>query len=427
MSMVFFPEQLKKMMNAFTLLFLMALAVSFGLEWWLMRRQIAHVRGHRDTVPEPFRASITLDVHQKAADYTVDKARVSEAERLISLALLLILTLGGGIDYLNKLWISFELTPWIAAIGTLLTTLLLMQLVDIPLGYYRTFGVEQKYGFNRSSPGQFLTDLALQTGLSLAIGIPLLTVVLWIMDHIDHWWFWAWAVVMGFTLLMSWAYPTFIAPLFNQFSPLADDALRERIESLLQRCGFHSQGIFVMDGSKRSSHGNAYFTGVGESKRIVFFDTLINTLEPDEIEAVLAHELGHFKCHHVIKMLVVTASLSLAGFVLLGWLSDQTWFYQGLGVGQGSHALALLLFMLVAPVFSSFLQPAMAWFQRRHEFEADAFASTHARPEQLVSALVKLYRDNASTLTPDPLYSAFHYSHPPAAVRIAHLNAQKTS
>lgn len=415
------------MINAFTILFLVVSGVSFGLEWWLMRRQVAHVRGHRDNVPEPFQTAITLEVHQKAADYTVDKARISEVERLISLALLLTLTLGGGIDALYNRWAGFELAPWITGIGTLLTTMLLLQLVDIPLSYYKTFGVEQKYGFNRSTPRQFFTDLALQTGLSLAIGIPVLVLILWIMDNIGHWWFWAWAVVMSFTLLMSWAYPTFIAPLFNQFSPLADAALRTRIESLLQRCGFHSQGIFVMDGSKRSSHGNAYFTGMGESKRIVFFDTLINTLDPDEIEAVLAHELGHFKCHHVIKMLVVTASISLAGFVLLGWLSDQHWFYQGLGVGQSSHALALLLFMLVAPVFSSFLQPAMAWFQRRHEFEADAFASTHARPEQLVSALVKLYRDNANTLTPDPLYSAFHYSHPPAAVRIAHLNAQKAS
>lgn len=415
------------MINAFTILFVLVLSVSFGIEWWLMRRQIAHVRSHRDSVPDAFQASISAEAHQKAADYTVDKAHVAEVERLVGLAVLLLLTLGGGIDFIRGVWADFGLSAGTTGIGIILSTMLLMQIVEIPVSYYQTFIVEQKYGFNRNTQRQFLIDLGLQTALSLAIGIPVLALILMIMNSVEHWWFWAWLVIMGFTILMSWAYPTFIAPLFNRFTPLADDQLRTRIESLMQRCGFHSQGIFVMDGSKRSSHGNAYFTGVGESKRIVFFDTLIATLEPDEIEAVLAHELGHFKCHHVIKMLVVSGGITLVGFALLGWLSGQDWFYTGLGVSENSHALALLLFMLTAPVFSAFLQPAMAWFQRRHEFEADHFASTHARPERLISALVKLYRDNASTLTPDPLYSAFHYSHPPAAIRIAHLEASKTS
>lgn len=414
-------------MNAFTTLFLLVLLISFGLEWWLMRRQIAHVRIHRDNVPEAFRESISLEAHHKAADYTVDKAYVAEVERLFSLAVLLLLTVGGGIEAISHFWGGFGLAPWLAGVGTLLSTLLLLQLIDIPISYYQTFVVEQKYGFNRNSPRQFLTDLVLQTGLSLAIGLPLLVFILWIMDSVENWWLWAWMVIMTFSIVMSWAYPTFIAPLFNQFSPLNDASLCKRIESLLERCGFQSQGIFVMDGSKRSSHGNAYFTGIGESKRIVFFDTLITALEPDEIEAVLAHELGHFKRRHVIKMLIVSATVTLVGFALLGWLSGQSWFYQGLGVSQGSHALALLLFMLVAPIFSSFLQPALAYFQRRHEFEADEFATAHAQPASLVSALVKLYRDNASTLTPDPLYSAFHYSHPPATVRIAHLDAKAAS
>lgn len=414
-------------MNAFTTLFLLVLLISFGLEWWLVRRQIAHVRRHREAVPEAFCASITLDAHQKAADYTVDKAYVAEVERLFHLALLLTMTLGGGIETIRQIWAGFALAPWMTGIGTLISTLLVLQLIDIPISYYQTFVVEQKYGFNRNSPRQFFTDLILQTGLSLAIGVPLLAFILWIMDNVTHWWLWAWLVIMSFSIVMSWAYPTFIAPLFNQFSPLSDDGLRVRIESLLERCGFHSQGIFVMDGSRRSSHGNAYFTGIGESKRIVFFDTLVNTLDADEIEAVLAHELGHFKRRHVIKMLIVSALITLTGFAMLGWLSGQGWFYEGLGVHEESHAMAFLLFMLVAPIFASFLQPALAYFQRRHEFEADDFASAHARPTSLISALVKLYRDNASTLTPDPLYSAFHYSHPPAAVRIAHLDAKVAS
>jgi STE24 endopeptidase len=297
-------------------------------------------------------------------------------------------------------------------------------LIELPLSAYQTFVIEERHGFNRNTPGQFAKDLLLQTILSLAIGAPLLALLLWVMDSTGAtWWLLAWAILMGFSILMSWAYPTFIAPIFNQFTPLADATLRQRIEALLERCGFHSKGIFVMDGSRRSGHGNAYFTGIGNSKRIVFFDTLVDSLEHDELEAVLAHELGHFKRRHVVKMLLTSASISLLGFALLGWISQKDWFYQGLGVEQPSNAVALLLFMLVIPVFTVLLKPAMAYFQRRFEFEADDFAASHTQARHLVSALVKLYRENASTLTPDPLYAAFHYSHPPAAIRIDHLNA----
>jgi STE24 endopeptidase len=414
-------------MNAFTALFLLALLISFGVEWWLSRRQVAHVQAHRNDVPDAFRETISLEAHQKAADYTVAKARLGDVDRIAGAAILLLFTLGGGIDWLSRLWGGFGLSSMAAGIGTILTTLLLIQLLELPIHVYQTFVIEERYGFNRNTPRQFMTDLVLQTALSAAIGVPLLALILWIMDSVGgYWWLLAWSIIMAFSILMSWAFPTFIAPLFNKFTPLADETLRKRIEALLERCGFHSQGIFVMDGSRRSAHGNAYFTGIGDSKRIVFFDTLVNTLDHDELEAVLAHELGHFRRKHILKMLLASAAVSLIGFALLGWLSGQSWFYHGLGVSTISHATALLLFMMTAPIFSSFLQPAMAYFQRRHEFEADDFASAYARPASLISALVKLYRDNASTLTPDPLYSAFHYSHPPASIRIANL-ASKAS
>lgn len=414
-------------MNAFTAVFFLALALSFGIEYWLSRRQVAHVLAHRNAVPEAFRDTVTLEAHRKAADYTIDKNRLGNIERVVSAALLLLFTVGGGIAAVQGFWSGFGLSPLWSGIALILTTLILIQLLELPLGIYQTFVIEERYGFNRNTPLQFAKDLGLQLLLSLAIGMPLLALILWVMDSVGaYWWLLAWAIVMGFSILMSWAFPTFIAPLFNKFTPLPDETLRKRIESLLERCGFHSQGIFVMDGSRRSGHGNAYFTGVGNSKRIVFFDTLLNSLGHDELEAVLAHELGHFKRRHVIKMLATSAAITLAGFALLGWLSGQGWFYQGLGVSAVSNAAALLLFMLVAPVFTTFLQPVIAHFQRRYEFEADDFAASHTRPGFLISALVKLYRENASTLTPDPLYSAFHYSHPPAAIRIANLSA-KTS
>jgi STE24 endopeptidase len=414
-------------MNSFTTLFLSVLVISFGIEWWLARRQVAYVRICRSEVPDPFRATISLEAHQKAADYTVDKARLGEFELILQAAILLFFTLGGGIEGIHQFWNNFGFSPLMTGVSVILTTLLLVQLLELPFNIYQTFVLEERYGFNRNTPRQFMIDLVLQTLLSMVIGAPLLAMILWVMDSLgSYWWLIAWAILVGFSILMSWAFPTLIAPLFNKFSPLTDETLRTRIESLLERCGFHSRGIFVMDGSRRSSHGNAYFTGIGDSKRIVFFDTLINTLDHDELEAVLAHELGHFRRKHVLKMLITSSTITLIGFALLGWLSGQNWFYSGLGVGTPSHATALLLFIMVAPIFSSFLRPALAYFQRRHEFEADDFAAAYAKPSCLISALVKLYRDNASTLTPDPLYSAFHYSHPPAAIRIANL-ATKTS
>ena len=412
-------------MNAFTVLFLIALALSFGIEHWLSRRQAAHVLAHRHAVPDAFRETVSLEAHQKAADYTLDKNRLGDINRIFGLAILLLFTLGGGIEAVQGFWQGFGLAPLATGVAVVLTTLVLIQILELPLGLYQTFVIEERYGFNRNTPAQYAKDLGIQWLLSVALGGPLLALILWVMDSMGSlWWLLAWAIVMSFSILMSWAFPTFIAPLFNKFTPLADEGLKQRIEALLDRCGFHSKGVFVMDGSRRSGHGNAYFTGVGASKRIVFFDTLIESLEHDELEAVLAHELGHFKRRHVLKMLFTSACITLAGFALLGWLSGEDWFYRGLGVDSRSNATALLLFMLVAPVFTVYLQPVIAWFQRRYEFEADDFAAAQTRAAYLVSALVKMYRENASTLTPDPLYSAFHYSHPPAAIRIAHLLAK---
>jgi STE24 endopeptidase len=413
------------MMNTFTVVFLLALAVSFAIESWLSWRQARHVSAHRDQVPEAFRDSIPLDAHQKAADYTLAKVKLGDLERIVGVLILIGLTLGGGIDAIARWWAGLGLSPITTGVGTVLTALFVIQLLELPFAVYRTFSLEERFGFNRNTPRQFVKDLLLQAALSVVIGGLLIAAILWVMDRAGSlWWVVAWALFLGFSILMSWAFPTFIAPLFNRFTPLEDEALRRRIEALLERCGFHSKGIFVMDGSRRSGHGNAYFTGIGNSKRIVFFDTLLASLEPDEVEAVLAHELGHFKLRHVLKLLVASTVLSGIGFGLLGWLSTQDWFYSGLGVAVKSNAVALLLFLLIVPVFIVFLQPLVSYFHRRHEFEADDFAATYTRPAFLIRALVKLYRENAATLTPDPLYSAFHYSHPPAAARIAHLSAR---
>lgn len=415
-------------MNEFTLVFLLALAASSGVEFWLSRRQAAHVLLHREKVPEAFRETVTPEAHRKAADYTVDKGRLGDVDRALGILVLLVFTLGGGIALLQSVWSGFGLSPLVTGVGLILSVLLIIQLIELPLALYQTFVIEERHGFNRNTPGQFAKDLVLQMLLSLAIGAPLLALILWVMDSTGpYWWLLAWAILMSFSILMSWAYPTVIAPLFNKFTPLPDATLRQRIEALLERCGFHSKGIFVMDGSRRSGHGNAYFTGIGDSKRIVFFDTLVDSLEHDELEAVLAHELGHFKRRHVIKMLITSAVLTLGGFAVLGWVSQEDWFYRGLGVPDASYAAALLLFMMVSPVFTVFLKPVLAHFQRRFEFEADDFAASHTRSRDLISALVKLYRENASTLTPDPLYATFHYSHPPAAIRIAHLNGHTSA
>ena len=413
------------MMNTVTLIFLIGLTLSVVLQWWLGQRQSRYVRDHRHSVPDAFRDHISLESHQKAADYTLAKLQFGKIELLVATVLLLIWTLGGGLNWLDQFWRGMTLSPIMTGLAVIFSFMLISSLLDIPLSLYRTFRIEGRFGFNRMTGKLFVTDFLKNIALAVIIGAPLLWVVLWLMqDASPLWWLYVWAIWMGFSLFMMWAYPAFIAPLFNKFSPLDDSALRERIERLLSRCGFRSNGIFVMDGSRRSSHGNAYFTGLGDNKRIVFFDTLLKSLDPDEVEAVLAHELGHFRRRHIQKRIAVMAVFSLVGLALLGWLLDYQPFYTGLGLEQSSTYIALLLFMLVLPVFSIYLQPLMAAFSRKHEFEADDFAAEQSDARTLVQALVKLYKENASTLTPDPVYSAFHDSHPPAPVRIAHLSSK---
>ena len=332
-------------------------------------------------------------------------------------------TLGGGIEVVAAAVAGLEWPPLARDVSTVFAVVLAMSALGLPFSLWRTFGVEKRFGFNRTTPALFVADLARQLLLATLIGLPLLAAILWLMASAGAtWWVWAWLLWLGFNLLLAWAYPTFIAPLFNKFTPLDQGPLRERVEALLGRHGFASRGIYVMDGSRRSGHGNAYFTGFGRAKRIVLFDTLIEHLQPDELEAVLAHEIGHFRLRHVPKQLAFGAAL--AGFALLGWLMQQGWFYAGLGVETQTVATALLLFLVAIPHFALLLQPLSARLSRRHEFEADAFAAGETRAETLVDALVHLYRDNAATLTPDPLYSAFHDSHPPAPVRIAALRGR---
>ena len=409
-------------MNAFTLLFLAALALSLGLQLWLALRQGRHVTGHRGEVPEAFREKVPLEDHQKAADYTDAKLRLGNIELVYSTALLLVWTLGGGLEWLDGAWRATELGALWGGLGVLISFALIAGLLDLPFGYHRTFHLEARFGFNRMTLALWLKDLIKGTLLTLFIGAPIAALALWLMGAAGElWWLWVWAVWSGFSLLMMWAYPVFIAPLFNRFEPLEEGPMRSRIEQLLERCGFHSQGLFVMDGSTRSAHGNAYFSGFGRNKRIVFFDTLLDGLDEDEVEAVLAHELGHFKLRHVAKRLTFSLALSLAALALLGWLAAEPWFYQGLGITTPSNHMALLLFLLVVPLFGMLLQPISAQLSRRHEFQADDYAATQASGDALVSALLKLYKENANTLTPDPLYAAFHYSHPPAVERIGNL------
>jgi len=412
-------------MNGFTLVFLATLAAGLLLEYWLLWRQARAVTTHRDRVPEPFTGRITLEQHRKAADYTLAKIVHARASLVLGALLLLGWTLGGGLELLDRLWRQAPLPePW-PGVGLLLSMVLVSAVLELPLELWHTFGIEARFGFNRTTPRRFLLDRLLGAALLLALGAPLAALVLWLMERAGGgWWLWAWGAWMGFTLFVSWAWPTFIAPLFNRFTPLQDAALKRRLEALLERCGFRSSGMFVMDGSKRSSHGNAYFTGLGRNKRIVFYDTLLERLEPEEIEAVLAHELGHFRRHHVRKNLLLMGLTSLAGLALLAWLLEQPGFFSGLGVSRPSAATGLALFLLVLPVFTRFLAPLFNALSRRHEFEADDFAARQSDAGALIDALVKLYRDNAATLTPDPLYSAFHHSHPPAPVRIAHLSSR---
>jgi len=412
-------------MNTFTIIFLIALLISSTVQFWLAKRQANYVAAHRAEVPEAFKDKVPLAAHQKAADYSQAKLKLGNIDGLLSIAVLLSLTLGGGINLAFSYWPTVITSPLWAGVAATASIFLLMTLIETPTSLYQTFVIEEKFGFNKSSIGQFIKDQVLQLSLGAAIGLPILALILWVMDNVGPlWWLWAWGILMGFSLLMSWLYPTVIAPLFNKFTPMEEGSLKDRIQGLLARCGFNSQGIFIMDGSKRSGHGNAYFTGLGNNKRIVFFDNLVASLEEEELEAVLAHELGHFKCKHVIKMLIATSIMSLISFAVLGWLISQAWFYNGLGVEQASNAAALLLFMLVSSSFTFFMQPISAYFQRKFEFEADDFAANNAKATKMISALVKLYEENANTLTPDPLYSAFHYSHPPAAIRIAHLESK---
>jgi len=410
-------------MTAFTALFLSLLILTTVIRLWLGRRHIAYIQSHRNAVPAAFAGDISLDAHQKAADYSSAKTRLVMTESLVQAILLWALTLGGGLQLIDEAWRSVlpDAEIYRGAL-VILSAFVISSLVDIPLDYYKAFVVDERFGFNKMTRAMFFSDLVKHSLVGLVLGAPLLFAALWLMQGAGNlWWLYLWVLWSGFNLLMLAVYPTVIAPLFNKFSPLADEALKMRIESLLARCGFKSQGLFVMDGSRRSSHGNAYFTGFGAAKRVVFFDTLLDRLDADEIEAVLAHELGHFKHKHVIKRIALMFIVSFAGLALLGWLVNQPWFYSGLGVENASNYMALLLFILVSPVFTFLLRPLLASYSRKNEFEADAYAAQHSDSKHLIEALVKLYRDNASTLTPDPLHSAFYDSHPPASIRIAKL------
>ena len=412
-------------MNEFSWIFLIALALMTGIEIWLSLRQRRHVLANRDEVPAAFREQIGLAAHQKAADYTVAKGAQMRRESWFGAVVLILWTLGGGLALLSGAWESLGWSAMITGVVLILSFLVIGSLLELPLSWYRTFVMEEKFGFNRNTPALFLGDFGKQMLLMLVLGAPIAWVTLWLMNSTgEFWWLYLWAAWMVFAVVMMWAYPAFIAPLFNKFTPLDDANLKEKVESLLQRCGFKSQGIYVMDGSRRSGHGNAYFTGLGNNKRIVFFDTLLNTLNEDQIEAVLAHELGHFRRKHVVKNMLMMAVMSLVGLALLGWASTQTWFYTGLGVEMQNNAIALILFMLVIPVFSFFLHPLMTSMSRKYEFEADAYAASVSNADDLITALVALYKENASTLTPDPLVSAIYDSHPPASLRIAALQTR---
>ncbi|AXS79465.1 M48 family metallopeptidase [Dechloromonas sp. HYN0024] len=409
----------------FTLIFLVFFTLTLVTRLWLKMRHIRCVATHRSAVPAEFTERITLPDHQKAADYTIDRSRTAIAGLFIESLLLLALTLGGGLAALHEFW-SLRLDGLPYGLAMIFSLTFISGLVDLPLSLYSQFVIEARHGFNRMTAGLFFADLLKQTLLGLVIGAPVIAAVLWLMGAMgQYWWLYVWLFWSGFNLLIMFIYPTWIAPLFNKFSPLDDGEMKTRIEALLIRCGFRSSGLFVMDGSKRSSHGNAYFTGFGNNKRIVFFDTLLSRLAPTEVEAVLAHELGHFRKKHVAKRMVLMFAGSLAFLWLLGQLIDAPWFYAGLGVPAQNTTLALILFFLVMPVFTFPLTPLMSQLSRRHEFEADAYAAQHAAASDLIHALVKLYQDNASTLTPDPLHSLFHDSHPPAAQRIAHLQLQE--
>ncbi len=412
----------------FTYAFAAALIAGLAVKFWLASRQIRHVARHRGTVPAAFASTMTLDAHQKAADYTIAKSRFGLVEMAWSAAVLLAWTLLGGLDLLNKVLLAGLGGGMVQQLALLVSFALIGGLLDLPFTLWQTFRLEERFGFNKMTFKLWLADMVKGTLIGTLIGLPIAALILWLMGAAGGlWWLWAWAVWMGFNLLLMLVYPTFIAPLFNKFKPLDDATLQARVTALMQRCGFAAKGLFVMDGSRRSAHANAYFTGFGASKRVVFYDTLLRQLNAGEVEAVLAHELGHFKRRHIVKRMAAMFALSLAGFALLGWVSGQSWFYAGLGVqpnmGAPNNALALLLFMLAVPVFTFFVAPLPAWLSRKHEFEADAYAVAQTSGTDLAAALLKLYQDNASTLTPDPLFVQFYYSHPPASERLARMAA----
>ncbi|PID49708.1 MAG: peptidase M48 [Proteobacteria bacterium] len=414
-------------MQSFTFVFLLFLFAATATRLWLSLRQSQSVSEHRSAVPAAFADKISLQEHQKAADYTLAKGRLGQVDLMLGLLMLLVWTLGGGLDWLVQAWSSMGWTPLLTGAAVILSLALISAVLDMPVSLYRTFVLEERFGFNKTTPQTFVMDLLKGLILSLVIGVPLIIFILWLMESAGSaWWIYAWLGLTAFSLLMTWAYPKFIAPLFNRFEPLEEGEVAERIEKLLTRTGFNSKGVFVMDGSKRSAHGNAYFTGFGKNKRIVFFDTLLKHLTPAQIEAVLAHELGHFKRKHIIKGMILSVSMTFIGFAILAWLMNQAWFYTSLGVQESepSNYIALILFMLVSPVFTFFISPLLALLSRKHEFEADEFAAHQSSAAELIAALVGLYKENANTLTPDPLYSAFYDSHPPAAIRIAHLQRQ---
>jgi STE24 endopeptidase len=409
-----------------TFAFALTLLIGLLLKFWLSSRQIRHVAQHRSSVPTAFVRNITLIAHQKAADYTLTKARFGMLELALGTVVLIGWTLLGGLSALNQIllaWLGGGMGQQLALLGTFI---LINGLIDLPSTLYQTFVIEERFGFNKITPKLWLLDLLKSSLVGALIGLPIAALILWMMGAAGSlWWLWAWAVWMGFNLVLLVVYPTFIAPLFNKFVPLEDETLKTRVTALMQRCGFSAKGLYVMDGSRRSAHANAYFTGFGAAKRVVFYDTLLAKLSAGEVDAVLAHELGHFKHKHIIKRIISLFSMSLLGFALLGWLAMQVWFYTGLGVqpnlGAPNDALALLLFMLVIPVFSFFIAPLFALLSRQHEFEADAYAVAQTSGTDLASALLKLYEDNASTLTPDPLYVKFYYSHPAASERLARM------
>lgn len=409
-------------MHLFTVIFLSFVAASVVVGLWLNQRQVNHIRRHYAQVPDAFADKIALEDHHRAADYSCANLRAGRVMLAWETLWLLLWTIGGGINLIDQWWAAYTYGPLVTGIAVIFSLGLISSLLNLPFSLYHTFVIEERFGFNQTKFKTWLLDLMKTSLLVVMLGVPLAAAILWLMNQAGtNWWLYAWLLWMGFTLVMIWAYPAFIAPLFNKFSPLQDAELRTRIDKLLQRCGFQSQGVFVVDGSRRSSHGNAYFTGFGRNKRIVFFDTLLESLSDDEVEAVLAHELGHFKRNHIKKSLLLSSVIALAGFALLAWLMSSTWFYSSLGVDRASTHTALILFMIIMPVFAYFVSPLFSALSRKHEFEADEFAHSNSNYKALISALVSLYRENASTLTPDPIYSMFYDSHPPAMIRIDHL------